>query len=131
MAQVPNSTIQKWRSLVDGIISLHSKNVLNWRLGADENEFYTSISDHVVRIRKVGWVNDLLMENEKFVITIANKNGSEIDTFDTDNISDGSRSYQYRLDELRKQILRKASGAEGELDKLLKVVAKLEDDNPF
>lgn len=131
MAEVPVNTIVKWRALVDGLTSLTGKGAVSWRIGADEDEFYTSFPEHVIRVTKIRSVNEEGFDEEKFVVKIANKTGSEIDIFDTEDISDGFNTYRHRLEDLRKQIIRKTSGAEAELDKLLREVNKLERDHPF
>lgn len=131
---IPATTVEKWRKLLQLIFTLTENDHLTWRETAIDDEFITSFNDAVIVIAKKKRVSD---EGFRHVIEIRlqDVDGKEIDSFDDEDLSEefGSAEYYVVMKEFMKKLQRKLSGAEQVIDTLIRAMQdkSLDDEIPF
>lgn len=132
ISNVPYETIEKWRTLVDRLVSLTDKNKIVWQETANDDEFVSGYNNLAITVRKIK--KNVQGEPTPFVvIELAGSGGKVIDSFDDEDISEpnDAEGYYPKMNNLLQTIARRVSGADEELDSLLKAMAADDGDIPF
>lgn len=112
------STIEKWRSLVDRIIYATNAGRISWKQSSEESVYTASVSGTQITYEQADNPDGI---NVDYVFKIYNPKGEVIDFFnDTDLFSrDPSINYYPRMRDLYNTIVRQTNGSDIVLDKLL------------
>lgn len=123
-----NSTVEKWRALVDRLIFYTGTKKVAWKSSADEGTYVSKVSGTQISITEAE--NSMHWESPDYIIKIYNKSGDVIDTFTDEDISETENPYYKKMRNLYNTIVRINNGSEEVLDDLLEKLPD-PDELPF
>lgn len=123
-----DTTVEKWRTLVDRLIYHTSQRKVKWSISADDGVYVSRISGTQISIHETS--SQQSWPESTYIIKLYNGFGEVIDSFSDEDISDTSKQYYTKMKSLYKSIVRLHNGSEDVLDKILKELPN-PDEIPF
>lgn len=108
-------SVKKYQKIVDGLVSKTQNHELEWRETVDRQRFQVSFKNYSVIISKEIW-----KEGSGIRISILNPEGTEIDSFDDEDLhNEGLDKYSDVMSALYLNARRQALGVDAALDEIL------------
>ncbi len=125
---VPESTVVRWRKLIERLAYNSSNGKLDWEEGVLPSAIVTSILDVVITLQRKEFGSRV-----DYVIQISDISGAVIDAFTDEqvpNVSSGQSSFVV-MDNIYRSAKRKITGADDILDQILASLPEEPDEIPF
>lgn len=123
-----DSTIQKWRTLVDRLNYYTSSRKIKWKDSADSGVYITRISGAQISLHESQ--SDKHWDEMVYYIRIYNGSGEVVDAFSDEDIASDEVNYFKIMKNLYRSIVRMNNGSEDVLDGILKELPD-PDEIPF
>lgn len=123
-----DSTIQKWRTLVDRLTYYTSSRKIKWKDSADSGVYITRISGAQISLHESQ--SDKHWDEMIYYIRIYNGSGEVVDAFSDEDIASDDVNYFKIMKNLYRSIVRMNNGSEDVLDGILKELPD-PDEIPF
>lgn len=123
-----DSTIQKWRTLVDRLTYYTSSRKIKWKDSADSGVYITRISGAQISLHESQ--SDKHWDEMIYYIRIYNGSGEVVDAFSDEDIASDDVNYFKIMRNLYRSVVRMNNGSEDVLDGILKELPD-PDEIPF
>lgn len=123
-----DSTIQKWRTLVDRLTYYTSSRKIKWKDSADSGVYITRISGAQISLHESQ--SDKHWDEMIYYIRIYNGSGEVVDAFSDEDIASDDVNYFKIMKNLYRSVVRMNNGSEDVLDGILKELPD-PDEIPF